>query len=189
MKGRGLLCQSLFLFGFERLDHHRNDLKEIAADAVVGSLKDGSGFVLIDRNDALGILHTGKVLNGAGNTESYIDLGTDGLAGLPDLMIGREPAGVHSGTAAADYAAAQRLGKLLSQLDAGGNVLADAAADRYDDLSAGQINEILGSLDDLQNLGLEVGSRQFNRVLLHNDLIGFRLIERSALHNTGTVDI
>ena len=94
------------LLGLEGFDHHRNDFEQVAADAVVGSFEDGGGLILVDRDDALGILHAGQVLDRAGNAEGNIDLGTDGLAGLSDLMVGREPAGIHSGTAAADNAAA-----------------------------------------------------------------------------------
>ena len=126
------------------------------------------------------------MLNGAGNTQSDIDLGTNGLTGLADLMISREPTSIHSGTAAAYYAAAQGLGQLLGQLDASGNILTDAAADRNDDLGAGQIDQILGRLDDLQNLGLQVGSRQLDGMLLDNDLISLGLVEGGALHNAGT---
>ena len=130
----------LIFLGFQGLNHHGNDLKEIPADAVIGSLEDRSGLILVHGDDALGVLHTGQVLDGTGDTQSDIDLGTNGLTGLADLMISREPTSIHSGTAAAYYAAAQGLGQLLGQLDASGNILTDAAADRNDDLGAGQID-------------------------------------------------
>ena len=93
------------LRGLEGLDQHRGDLEQVAADAVVGDLEDRRGLVLVDRDDALGLAHTGLVLDGAGDTESNVDLRVDGLTGLTDLMVGSEPAGVDGDTGAADNAA------------------------------------------------------------------------------------
>ena len=86
-------------------------------DAVVSHLEDGSGLVLVHGDDALGILHTGLVLDGAGDAQSDIDLGMHGLTGLADLVVSGDPAGVHAGTGGA-HDAAQNLGQLLGQLDA-----------------------------------------------------------------------
>ena len=58
------------LGSLDSLDQHRGDLEQIAADAVIGDLEDGSGVVLVDGNDALGILHTSLVLDSAGDTRS-----------------------------------------------------------------------------------------------------------------------
>ena len=82
------------LGGADSLDQHRGDLEQVAADAVVSDLKDGSGVVLVDGNDALGILHAGLVLDGAGNAQSDVHLGMHSLAGLAHLMVGRQPARV-----------------------------------------------------------------------------------------------
>lgn len=41
----------------EALEKQRNDLEQIAADAVIGNLKDGSVLILVDSNDTFGILH------------------------------------------------------------------------------------------------------------------------------------
>ena len=102
------------LRGLEGLDQHRGDLEQVAADAVVGDLEDGSGIVLVDRDDALGLAHTGLVLDGAGDTEGNVDLRVNGLAGLTDLMVGSEPAGVDGNTAAADDAA-EHIGEAREQ--------------------------------------------------------------------------
>ena len=67
------------LRGLEGLDQHRGDLEQVAADAVVGDLEDRRGVVLVDRDDALGLAHTGLVLDGAGDTKSNVDLRVDGL--------------------------------------------------------------------------------------------------------------
>ena len=115
------------LGSLDSLDQHGSDLEQVAADAVVSDLKDGSGVILVDGDDALGILHTSLVLDSTGDTQSNVHLGVNGLAGLTNLMVGRQPAGVDGGTGAANNAA-QNLSQLLSQLDAALNVLADAAA-------------------------------------------------------------
>ena len=83
---RELLLGSLS--SLDGLDQHGGDLEQVAADAVVGDLEDGSGLALGHRDDALGILHTGFVLDGTGDAQSNIDLGVNGLAGLTDLMVG-----------------------------------------------------------------------------------------------------
>ena len=67
-------------------------------DAVVSNTEDGCALVLVDSDDALGILHTSGVLDGTGNAQSNIDLGVDRLTGLTDLMVSGQPAGVGSGT-------------------------------------------------------------------------------------------
>ena len=95
------------LLGLEGFDHHRNDFEQVAADAVVGSFEDGGGLILVDRDDALGILHAGQVLDRAGNAEGNIDLGTDGLAGLSDLAGDLAPARVDTGAGTGDLAAKQ----------------------------------------------------------------------------------
>ena len=126
------------------------DLEQVAADAVVGDLEDRRGVVLVDRDDALGLAHTGLVLDGAGDTESDIDLRVDGLTGLTDLMVGSEPAGVDGNTGAANNAA-EHIGELVSELDAALDVLGDTTADGDDIVSANQVDELLGSLDDLDD--------------------------------------
>ncbi|CAN4043812.1 hypothetical protein BBBGCB_BBBGCB_13015, partial [Dysosmobacter welbionis] len=51
-------------------------------DAVVGNLEDGRSVVLVHRDDALGVLHTGLVLDGAGDAQGDVHLRMHGLAGL-----------------------------------------------------------------------------------------------------------
>ena len=62
------LDRSLSLLGglgsLDGLDQHGGDLEQVAADAVIGDLEDGSGVVFVHGDDALGILHTGLVLDG-----------------------------------------------------------------------------------------------------------------------------
>ena len=78
------------LGGLDGLDQLGNDLEQVAHDAVVSHLEDGSGLVLVHGDDALGILHTSLVLDGTGNTQSNVDLGMDGLTGLAEDVYKRQ---------------------------------------------------------------------------------------------------
>ena len=73
------------------------------------------------------------MLDSTGDTQSNIHLGMNGLAGLANLMVGRQPAGVDGCTRAADNAA-QLCSQLLSQSDALLDILADATANRNDEV-------------------------------------------------------
>ena len=127
----------------------------------------GAESVLVDCDDALGILHASLVLDGAGDTQSNVQLRMYGLAGLTNLMVSRQPAGVDGSTGAANNAAEQA-SQLFSQLDAGLNVLGDTTANRYDDLSADQVNQLLSCLNDLENLGLDVSLGQLESYRLND---------------------
>ena len=82
------------------------------------------------------------MLDSTGNAQSNVQLRMYGLAGLTNLMVSRQPAGVDSSTGTTNNAAEQA-SQLFSQLDAGVNVLGDAAAYGYDNLSAGQVDQLL----------------------------------------------
>ena len=123
----------------EALEKQRNDLEQIAADAVIGNLKDGSVLVLVDSNDTFGILHTRKMLDCTGNAESDINTGTHGLTGLTNLMVGGYPTGVYHG-AGSTYDAAHSSCQLLCQRNALFHIGADTAADGNNDLGAGEIH-------------------------------------------------
>src|SRR6185312_16071445 len=70
----------------------RDELEEIADDAVIGDLEDRRFFVLVDRDDDFRILHAGQMLDRAGNADRDIEVGGDDLAGLADLIIIRHKA-------------------------------------------------------------------------------------------------
>ena len=93
------------LLSLDLSDHFRYHLEQITGDAIVGNLEDGRGLVFVDGDDALGILHTGLVLDGAGDAQGDIDLGVDGFTGLAHLVIGTQPTGVDNGAGRADHAA------------------------------------------------------------------------------------
>ena len=113
------------------------------------------------------------MLDGTGNAQSNIDLGVDRLTGLTDLMVSGHPACIGNGTGSTHNAAAQCSSQLLSQLDALVDILADAAANGDDDIGTDQIDQLLSSLLDAQDLGLDVGSGQLESGL--HDLAGICL--------------
>lgn len=65
----------------------------------------GARFVGVYADDALGVLHPGQVLGGAGDADVYDDVGLDGAAALAYLQLVRQPAAVHEGARAGEHAA------------------------------------------------------------------------------------
>ena len=94
----------------------RDDIEQIARDAVVGELEDGRLGVLVHGDDGLGALHADDVLNRAGDAEGEIELRCDGLPGAADLPIDREPAVVADRTGRGE-SSTQRLGQFLDQVE------------------------------------------------------------------------
>jgi len=125
------------------------------------------------------------VLDGAGDAQSNINLGVHGLAGLADLVVSRHPAGVYNSTGGT-HDAAEDLGQLLGQLDAALHILADAAAHGDDHVGTDQVHQLLGGLDHLHHLGVQVVGGQGKAGL--NDLAGVSLglVESGLLHYAGT---
>src|SRR6056297_1462631 len=60
----------------------RHDREEIGHKAVIGDLKDRGLFVLVDRDDDLGVLHAREMLDGTRDADGDIKLGRHHLAGL-----------------------------------------------------------------------------------------------------------
>src|SRR3954470_24721544 len=104
----------------EPLGQFRNRLIEIRDQAVIGDLEDRRVLILIDRDDHLGILHAGEMLDRAGNADRDIELRRHHLAGLPDLPVVRRVAGIDRGARGAD-AGAEPVGE---RLDIFGEILA-----------------------------------------------------------------
>ena len=96
-----------------------DDGEQVADDAEVGDLEDGGFGVFVDRDDRLGGLHAGPVLDGAGDADGHVQLGGDGLAGLADLELVRVPAGVGDRAGRAD-GRAERVGEFLDDLESVG---------------------------------------------------------------------
>src|SRR5260221_9844231 len=59
-------------------------LIEVGHQAVVRNLKDRCFFVFVDRDDHLGVLHPGKMLDRTGNADRDVKLRGHHLAGLAD---------------------------------------------------------------------------------------------------------
>ena len=158
-------------------------LEQVAADAVVSYVEDRSGIRLVNCYDALGILHTSLMLDSTGNAQSNVQLRMYGLAGLTNLVVSGQPAGVDSSTGTANNAAEQA-SQLFSQLDAGLNVLGDTTAYRYNYLSAGQVNQLLSFLNDLENLGLDVSLGQLESYRLNNNSVSLSLVVLALLQRS-----
>ena len=97
-------------------------------------------------------------------------------------MIGRKPAVIYNGTAAADYAA-EGFGKVFSKLYALLNVLAYAAANGYYEVRADKVYYLLGSLYDLYNLGMHILGSQLDGGTHYLHRVGLLLVELSPAHN------
>src|SRR3546814_20579514 len=69
----------------KRLFEFRQDVEEVADEAIVRDLEDRRFLVLVDGADDLGILHTGQVLDGAGHAHGYIAIRIEDLDGMADL--------------------------------------------------------------------------------------------------------
>ncbi len=67
-----LLSFVCLLSSFYCFCEERNNLEEVAYNAVVSNLEDRSGLVLVDSNDDFGVFHTGEMLNCTGDTASDI---------------------------------------------------------------------------------------------------------------------
>src|SRR4051812_7437512 len=62
-RGRGVLRPNAPLRLFQGIDYRRNDLEQIADDAVVGDLEDGRVGIFVDGGDRLRAFHPDQVLN------------------------------------------------------------------------------------------------------------------------------
>ena len=132
MSGRTLRSE---LFG-----QLRHCLEQVGDQADIGNLEDRRVLVLVDRDDGLGILHPGKVLDRTRDTDRDIDLGSDDLARLADLVVigditrvDRRPACANTG--------AELVGERGNDLFEGFRILECAAA-RDDNLGTGQFGTI-----------------------------------------------
>ena len=135
----------------------RQDGEEVADEAVIGDLEDRRLLVLVDGDDDLGILHAGKMLDGAGNADRDIEIGRHHLAGLADLPVVRGVAGIDRGARGA-HGGAELVG---DRLDVFGEVLrrAERAPARDDDPGRGQLRPV--ALGDL--LALEARNARIRR--------------------------
>src|SRR5947209_520600 len=86
----------------QRLGQLGHRLVEVGDQAVIRHLEDRRVLVLVDRDDHLGILHAGQMLDRARNADRDIKLRRHHLAGLADLPVVRRISGIHRGARGAD---------------------------------------------------------------------------------------
>src|SRR3974390_1110372 len=60
---------------------------EVRHQAIIGDLEDWRLLILVNRDDHLGILHAGEMLDRAGNADRDVKLGRENPAGLSDLPV------------------------------------------------------------------------------------------------------
>ena len=78
----------------ERIHQLRHDFKQIPDQPVIRHLEDRCIGILVDRDNDLGFLHPGQMLDGAGDADREVKLRRDDLAGLADLVVIRDKTGV-----------------------------------------------------------------------------------------------
>ena len=130
---------------------------DVADDAVVGDLEDGSVGVAVNGDDELAFVHSGEMLDGAGDADGKVELGLDGFAGLAYLFGIGTPACVDQGAGGADCGA-----ELVGEgFEKGGEGFggAHAAASGDDDVGFGEGDAaglLRGATGDLEAGGGEV---------------------------------
>src|SRR5262245_25406180 len=141
-------------------DQLGNGLFPFLNDAVIGDLEDRLVLVLVDRDDRLGALHAGEVLDRARDRDGEVQVGGDDLAGLADLPVRRDHAGVGRRARCA-HRRAEQVGELLEHLE----VLAvlHAAAARHHDLGVRQLGPIALLRVEPHELGAECVDRAGGR--------------------------
>ena len=113
------------------------------------------------------------MLDSAGDAQSHIDLGMDGLTGLTDLMVSGHPAASVTARDAPTTPPPRAAASCSASLDALVDVLADTTANRDDDVCTDEVDQLLSCLLNAQNLGLDVVSGQAE--------CGFTIWQASAL--------
>src|SRR5690606_6139462 len=137
----------------ERYVQFRQDREEIAHQPDVRHLEDRRVGVLVDRNDRAGVLDAGEVLDRAADADGDVQFGGDDLAGLADLQLVRDIAGVHRCARGADRGA-EPVGKLVDDVEV--LLRADPATAGDDPLGALQVRTVglaRGQPDEARVLG------------------------------------
>src|SRR3984885_6353078 len=79
---------------FKLLGQLWQSLVEVCHQPIIGDLKDGRFLILVDSDNNFRILHTGQMLDSAGNADGNIEVRRHDLSGLADLPIVRRIPGV-----------------------------------------------------------------------------------------------
>eukprot|EP00658_Telonema_sp_P-2_P042647 TRINITY_DN30639_c0_g1_i4.p1 TRINITY_DN30639_c0_g1~~TRINITY_DN30639_c0_g1_i4.p1 ORF type:complete len:131 (+),score=16.88 TRINITY_DN30639_c0_g1_i4:283-675(+) len=82
--GRATLVKSLLL---NHLGELGDGVEEISLETVVGDAEDRGILIGVDAGDDLGVLHTGNVLDGTGESDGDVEAGGNDLSGLTDLHL------------------------------------------------------------------------------------------------------
>ena len=127
---------------FDGVNQQRNNLEQVANDAVICHFENRCIVCLVDSDDAFRILHSGFVLNRTGNSQCYVYLRMYGLSGLTNLMIRTDPAGIYHRTGCANDAA-QQVCQFFCQLNSAVYILRDTTANGYDEVRANQPSRYL----------------------------------------------
>src|SRR6476619_5407887 len=93
MVGIGLWSKRPFEFG--------EDDEKIADEAIVRHLEDRGLLILVDGDNDLRILHSGEVLDGTRNADSYVQIRCHHLARLTDLPVVGSVASINGGSGGA----------------------------------------------------------------------------------------
>src|SRR5215467_4409328 len=115
----------------------RHDFEDVTDHAIVRDFEDGRVLVFVDGHDGARALHAHDMLDGAGDAESEIEFGCDGLAGAADLALHGQPSLVADRTGRRNFGA-QSLGDGLGLRDIFRRL--NAATDGDDERSLGQID-------------------------------------------------
>ena len=91
--------QLFFDFFLQSFCQHWDNLVQVANDAKVGNAEDWCKLILVDSDDEVRFFHTCKMLDGAADTASHVEVWTDSLTCLTHLTLVRHHAVIDHGTA------------------------------------------------------------------------------------------
>src|SRR3546814_4551643 len=74
-----------------------NRHEEVGHEAVFGNLEDRRLLVLVDGDDDLRILHAGEMLDGSGDTDGHVEVGSPHFPGLAVVVVVAHASGVDRG--------------------------------------------------------------------------------------------
>src|SRR5690606_26109002 len=94
----------------------RQQREQVAHQADVGDLVDRRVRILVERHERAGVLDAGQVLDRAGDAHRQVQLGGDDLAGLADLQLVRDVAGVDRRARGA-HRRAELVGQLVDDVE------------------------------------------------------------------------
>lgn len=126
---------------------------QVTADTVIRNAENRRIGILVNRNNALTVLHTCKMLNRTGDTRRNIDTGTNGFAGLSNLMVGTDITCFNSGAACTDNTA-ENICKFFNEFETFRT--ADTPAAGYDDISVNKVNFLLKGFYGFNNASVNI---------------------------------